>query len=169
MNTAKKTFIAIAVTGIFTGGSLAVLAGTSPNRAFRGLAVEGVVAVKQLPTEVRAGSIKIKDDNELTMAAQTRITSSGAARIATIALPGKVVKTEMEDENGYLIWDVEAIGSNGKKIKLKIDAGNGYLQRGRARSYIPPAGKRGCCGWEKFERLLQRFPLPAPRMMVNLF
>lgn len=30
-------------------------------------------------------------------------------------------------------------------------------------------GKRGCYSWEKFELLLQRFPLPAPRMMVSLF
>jgi len=30
-------------------------------------------------------------------------------------------------------------------------------------------GKRGCCNWEKFELLLQRFPLPAPRIMVSLY
>ncbi len=127
MNTVKKTFIAIAVTGILTGGSLAALAGTAGDRAFEGFAVKGVVALEQLPAEVRAGSIKIKDDDERAMASQARITSSGAARIATTALPGKVVKTEMEDENGYLIWEVEVIGSKGKETKLKIDAGNGYL------------------------------------------
>lgn len=30
-------------------------------------------------------------------------------------------------------------------------------------------GKRGCCSWEQFERLLVRFPLPRPKVMVNLF
>lgn len=29
-------------------------------------------------------------------------------------------------------------------------------------------GKRGCMSWEKFENLLKKFPLPAPRIMVNL-
>lgn len=29
-------------------------------------------------------------------------------------------------------------------------------------------GKRGCISWKKFEMLLARFPLPKPRIMVNL-
>jgi len=30
-------------------------------------------------------------------------------------------------------------------------------------------GKRRCCNWEKFNLLLQRFPLPIPRLKVSLF
>jgi group II intron reverse transcriptase/maturase len=30
-------------------------------------------------------------------------------------------------------------------------------------------GKRGCMSWEKFKKLLEKFPLPQPRIMVNLF
>lgn len=30
-------------------------------------------------------------------------------------------------------------------------------------------GKRGCYSWEKFAKLLARYPLPTPRIMVNLF
>ncbi|WP_419605812.1 group II intron maturase-specific domain-containing protein [Thiolapillus sp.] len=29
-------------------------------------------------------------------------------------------------------------------------------------------GKRGCYTWEKFQKLLERYPLPAPRIKVNL-
>lgn len=29
-------------------------------------------------------------------------------------------------------------------------------------------GKRGCMSWEKFEKLLKKYPLPAPRILVNL-
>ena len=29
-------------------------------------------------------------------------------------------------------------------------------------------GKRGCISWKKFEMLLARFPLPKPRIRVNL-
>jgi RNA-directed DNA polymerase len=29
-------------------------------------------------------------------------------------------------------------------------------------------GKRGCMSWSKFEKLLKKFPLPVPRIMVNL-
>jgi len=30
-------------------------------------------------------------------------------------------------------------------------------------------GKRGCMSWDKFNLLLKKFPLPQPRIMVNLF
>jgi len=30
-------------------------------------------------------------------------------------------------------------------------------------------GKRGCMNWEKFNLFLKKFPLPKPRIMVNLF
>lgn len=30
-------------------------------------------------------------------------------------------------------------------------------------------GKRGCMNWEKFELFLKKFPLPCPRIKVNLF
>ena len=30
-------------------------------------------------------------------------------------------------------------------------------------------GKRGCCNWDKFWLLLERYPLPSPRIKVNLF
>ena len=30
-------------------------------------------------------------------------------------------------------------------------------------------GKRGCMSWEKFAKLLEKYPLPKPRIMVNLF
>ena len=30
-------------------------------------------------------------------------------------------------------------------------------------------GKRGCMTWEKFRKLLKRFPMPKPRITVNLF
>jgi RNA-directed DNA polymerase len=29
-------------------------------------------------------------------------------------------------------------------------------------------GKRGCYNWEKFAKLLKLFPLPSPRIKVNL-
>jgi group II intron reverse transcriptase/maturase len=30
-------------------------------------------------------------------------------------------------------------------------------------------GKRGCLNWEKFNKMLKLFPLPAPRIMVNMY
>lgn len=35
--------------------------------------------------------------------------------------------------------------------------------------WLSRRGKRASYNWEKFQRLLERYPLPAPRIMVNLF
>lgn len=127
MNTAKKTLIAITITGILSGSSLAVLADTAKDQPFEGLVVEDVIVIEQLPTEVQTGSLNVKNNDESNMASKAKITSSEAARIATTARPGTVVKTKLDDENGYLVWEVEMIGPKGKETKLMIDAGNGRL------------------------------------------
>ncbi len=125
MQQVKRTIIAITVTGVLTGSALAALADTAKGKPFSGVVVEDVVVMEQFPKEVHIGSIQVKHDSYQAMAAKTRLSSNQAADIATKALPGKVVETRLEDENGYLIWDVEVIGDTGQLTQLKIDAGNG--------------------------------------------
>lgn len=43
-----------------------------------------------------------------------------------------------------------------------------YLIRQTLFKWLNRRGKRGCYTWEKFSKLLQLYPLPAPRIMVNL-
>ena len=44
-----------------------------------------------------------------------------------------------------------------------------YEVRGILYKWLNRRGKRGCYSWEKFAKLLARYPLPTPRIMVNLF
>jgi RNA-directed DNA polymerase len=44
-----------------------------------------------------------------------------------------------------------------------------YAVRGILHKWLNRRGKKGCCSWEKFAKLLARFPLPRPRIMVTLF
>jgi len=44
-----------------------------------------------------------------------------------------------------------------------------YEVRGMLYKWLNRRGKRGCYSWEKFTKLLTRYPLPTPRIMVNLF
>ena len=44
-----------------------------------------------------------------------------------------------------------------------------YALRGILYKWLNRRGKKGCCSWEKFAKLLARFPLPTPRILVNLF
>lgn len=127
MNTAKKTLIAITVSGVLTGSSLAALADTNKGQPFEGVVVEDVIVMEQFPTEVKTGSIKVTDDSKRVMAAQAKITSIDAATIALKALPGTVVGTKLDDENDYLVWEVNVLDADGQKAELKIDAGDGRL------------------------------------------
>ncbi len=126
MKTLKTSLITLAIAGSL-GSSFALLAETTKNKPFEGLLVEDVVVIEQLPTEVQSGSVRVKDDDDAAMASQARITASEAAKIATTALPGKIIEIELEDEDDYLIWEAKIVGANGHETELKIDAGNGRL------------------------------------------
>lgn len=44
-----------------------------------------------------------------------------------------------------------------------------YAVKGILYKWLNRRGKKGCYSWEKFSRLLARFPLPVPKIMVKLF
>ena len=44
-----------------------------------------------------------------------------------------------------------------------------YEVRGILFKWLSRRGKKGCYSWAKFYKLLERYPLPTPRIMVNLF
>jgi len=44
-----------------------------------------------------------------------------------------------------------------------------YEVKGILYKWLNRRGKKGCYSWEKFARLLARYPLPTPRIKVNLF
>lgn len=129
MKTFNKTLIALTVAGVLTGVTITALASNTKadSKPFKGVVVEDIVVIEQFPNDVQSGSIQIKDDNETAMAAQALVSASEAAQIATTALPGKVVESQLDEENGYLIWEVEIVDAQGQEAQLKIDAGDGRL------------------------------------------
>jgi group II intron reverse transcriptase/maturase len=44
-----------------------------------------------------------------------------------------------------------------------------YQLRGILYKWLNRRGKKGCYSWEKFAKLMARYPLPAPKIMVKLF
>lgn len=122
MKTYQKGVLALTLASLLTGGvALASSAGNA------GIRVTGPVAMQNLPAEARNGSIQVKGEDEGAMAAQARISAEEAARIATQAHPGIVVETELGNENGSLIWEITQQDDQGRKVQLKLDAGNGNL------------------------------------------
>ena len=99
----------------------------NPREVFDGVKVEGIVAVGEFPHDVQRGSIRIWEDYERLMAAKAILNLEAATDIARRAVPGKVLGSRLDDENGYLIWEVEVLGEGRQRLELKIDAGDGRL------------------------------------------
>lgn len=53
-----------------------------------------------------------------------RIDQTTAEQAALEAVPGTVKKTELENENGFVVYGVEIAGNDGKAYDVKVDAGN---------------------------------------------
>jgi uncharacterized membrane protein YkoI len=125
MKAIHKTLVLITAT--LTASAVSALAGTAQGQPASGAAAKAAVPLDQLPHEVQNGSVQVKKDDEQAMAAQASVSSEEAAKRAVRATHGKVLSTRLDDENGYLIWEVEVLGPQGKEAQLKIDAGNGRL------------------------------------------
>ncbi len=72
----------------------------------------------------------IRPDHKLKpaeMAALAKISFADALQAALQAVPGTVVKAELEVEDGNLQFSFEIVGSNKKTTEVEIDAGNGKV------------------------------------------
>jgi hypothetical protein len=127
MKITPKTLLLVAATGALSAGGVAALADAPQGQPAPGASVKAAVSLDQLPHEVRSGSVQVKQDDEKALIGRASVTSEEAARIAVTATKGKVLATKLDDENGYLVWEVEVLDPQGKEMELKIDAGNGRL------------------------------------------
>lgn len=80
------------------------------------------------------GSIKISESNyasesdeSAALQSLAKITAADAEKAALAQVPGTVVKTTLDNENGNLVYSVEIKESSGSVKDVKIDAGNGSV------------------------------------------
>ncbi|MDZ4825402.1 MAG: PepSY domain-containing protein [Actinomycetota bacterium] len=64
------------------------------------------------------------NENEGNLAALATITADEAAGAATTATGGTAGETELENENGNVVYGVEITLPDGTKLDVKVDAGN---------------------------------------------
>ncbi len=74
--------------------------------------------------EVTSGSIRVQQE-ESAYPALAQITVEQAKDIALSNIQGEVLKIELEEENGFLVYGVEVVGPDKTVTDVKIDAGNG--------------------------------------------
>lgn len=74
----------------------------------------------------------------------------------------EILKTTARKLNGH--YGYYGVTDNSRGISAYY-----YAVRGILHKWLNRRGKKGCCSWEKFGKLLSRYPLPQPRILVNLF
>jgi uncharacterized membrane protein YkoI len=74
------------------------------------------------------GSVSVAGKNESSLHKLANIDEAAAEQAALKAVPGTVHETELEtSDNGYLVYDIEIAGDDGKGHEVTVDAGNGKI------------------------------------------
>jgi uncharacterized membrane protein YkoI len=113
---AKKALIAVAATmGLLVGAGVAYANSSS------GEDEEADGSYK--------GSIAAPDQSGASLQELANIDQAAAEKAALEVVPGTVLETELEadDDNRYVVYDVEVAGDDGKTYDLEVDAGNGEI------------------------------------------
>lgn len=79
------------------------------------------------PDEVKSSSIKLpRGIKKAQLDSHAKIDRPQAEAAALAALPGQVVKARLDDENGYLVWQIDVRHAKGV-TEVAVDAGNGRV------------------------------------------
>ena len=92
-----------------------------------GFALAGIGFAKSDESEVANGTIRIENQVEADFPALAKITWGQAVQKALAAVHGQVLKTELEDENGFLVYGVEVVTADKSIVDVKVDAGSGKV------------------------------------------
>jgi hypothetical protein len=92
-----------------------------------GLAVAGASFAKSEGGGVRGGTIRIEKQSEADFPAMAKISMDQAVQKALASVQGQVLKTELEDENGFLVYGVEVVSADKSIVDVKVDAGTGNV------------------------------------------
>lgn len=106
----------------------------NPRRLFA-LGLMTAVAVI-LPLSVHAKEEKVADTGSIRptgtvkpadLPAMAKVSFESALKAALAASPGKIIKAELEIEDGNLMYSFEIVGSHRSITEVEIDAGNGKV------------------------------------------
>ena len=74
------------------------------------------------------GSVSAPDQNYSSLQQLAKIDKAAAEQAALKAVSGRVHEAELEtSDNGYVVYDIEVAGDDGKNHEVKVDAGNGEI------------------------------------------
>ncbi len=92
-----------------------------------GLVVAGASFAKSDDSEILGGTIQLENQVEADFPAMAKITRDQAVQKALAAVQGQVLKVELENENGFLVYGVEVVTADKAVVDVKVDAGSGKV------------------------------------------
>ena len=92
-----------------------------------GLVVAGAGFAESDEAEVHSGTIRIENQAEADFPTLAKITLDQAVQKALAEVQGQVLKTEIENENGFLLYGVEVVTADKAIVDVKVDAGSGKV------------------------------------------
>jgi uncharacterized membrane protein YkoI len=84
------------------------------------------VAVSGCEKKIK-GTIQIKGEKQVAFAEMARIPLPAAVNSATQKYPGKAIKVELTNLDGYLVYEMEIVTKENTVLDLAVDAGNGAI------------------------------------------
>ena len=74
------------------------------------------------------GTVSAPDRSGSSLQELAKVDRAVAEQAALKAVPGTVHETELErSDDGYVVYDIEVAGDDGKTHEIKVDAGNGEI------------------------------------------
>lgn len=79
------------------------------------------------PDEVKSSSVRLpRGVKKADLAGHAKIDQAQAEAAALAALPGQIVKAKLDNEDGYLVWQIDVKHAKGV-TEVAVDAGNGKV------------------------------------------
>jgi uncharacterized membrane protein YkoI len=125
----KKILVgAVAATVLTVGAGTAIAAGQqSHHTGTRDAQEEQEPAIKGTIPAPEAKGEENKATETKRLEGLAKIDKAAAEKAALDAVPGEVQKTELNDEDGFVVYDVDVLGKDGKTTELKVDAGDATI------------------------------------------
>ncbi len=92
-----------------------------------GLALAGASFAKSEGGGVSGGTIRIEKQAEVEFPSMAKISMDQAVQKALSSVQGQVLKTQLEDENGFLVYGIEVVSADKSIVDVKVDAGTGNV------------------------------------------
>lgn len=85
------------------------------------------VAMLSARSANQKGSVQLNNKDEAQVVGMAKISMDSAMNEALKQVQGKVIKVELENENGYLVYGVEIANADNQLVDVKVDAENGKI------------------------------------------